>query len=168
MPNRVFIIADLHIGHANVLKFEPQARPFGSIEEHDEELIYRCNHVVKPKDTLWILGDVVFGQHNLEKLARLNGHKHLVMGNHDHFPSSEYLKYFSRLHGCTNYRDFILTHVPVHPMNIGRFKGNIHGHLHSHTVGDPNYVCVSAEQQDLTPKLLDTVIHEFDQARQLP
>ena len=107
--------------------------------------IYRWNHVVNPKDTVWVLGDVVFGQHNLEKLARLNGYKHLVMGNHDHFPSSEYLKYFARLHGCTNYRDFILIliliHVPVHPLNIGRFKGNIHGHLHSHTGGTQLCLC---------------------------
>lgn len=33
MPNRVFIIADLHIGHANVLKFEPQDFYRGRIAE---------------------------------------------------------------------------------------------------------------------------------------
>lgn len=161
MTNRVFVIADTHLGHSNIINYEPDKRPFSSIEEHDEELVRRWNDTVRKNDTVWHLGDAVFGAHNLPILGRLNGYKHLVMGNHDHYPVEEYLKYFAKLHGAVHYRDFILTHVPVHPNQLGRFRGNIHGHLHSHKVPDPRYVCVSAELTNLAPMLMDTAVGQL-------
>lgn len=161
MSNRVFVIADTHFGHSKIIEFEQHNRPFQSIEEHDEELVYRWNSVVRKNDTVWHLGDVVFGAHNLPILGRLNGVKHLVMGNHDHYPVSEYLKYFRKLQGAVQYRECVLTHIPVHPNQLSRFKGNIHGHLHSHSIQDARYCCVSAEVVGLAPALLDTVIRSL-------
>lgn len=79
-----FFTADLHFGHANILRF--CERPFGSIEEHDRALIERWNAVVGPQDVVWHLGD--FSYRGGGKLARrafgeLNGSKHLIAGNHD-------------------------------------------------------------------------------------
>jgi len=37
------------------------------------------------------------------------------------------------------------------PQSVGRWKGNIHGHLHSNTIPDARYVNVSAEQVNYTP-----------------
>jgi calcineurin-like phosphoesterase family protein len=158
MSNRVFTIADTHFGHKNIINYEPETRPFDSIDEHDEELVRRWNDTVCKNDTVWHLGDAVFGAHNLPILGRLNGVKHLVMGNHDHYPVAEYMKYFSKVHGAAQYRGCILTHIPVHPGQLGRFKGNVHGHLHSYQLSDRRYVCVSAELTNLTPLLMDTVI----------
>ena len=57
--NRVFVIADTHFGHKRVIEFEAAARPFATVEEHDAELVRRWNAVVKPKDTVWHVGDVL-------------------------------------------------------------------------------------------------------------
>lgn len=160
--NRVFIISDTHFGHKKIIDFEQATRPFKTIEEHDAELVRRWNDAVGPKDTVWHLGDVLFGVNSFDILEQLNGTKRLVMGNHDHYPIGRYMDHFNSIHGTATVRDYILTHVPVHPGQFGRFKGNIHGHLHSKMLDDPRYINVSAEHISLTPKLLDTVIHDAE------
>ena len=161
MVNRVFVIADTHFGHKRIIEsgMEKQARDFETIEKHDEELVYRWNTTVKKNDTIWHLGDVGFGENFWDYVAQLNGIKKLVMGNHDNHATELYLKHFSRLYGCIKLRNAIFSHAPVHPNQLRRFPMNIHGHMHSRSVGDPAYVCVSVEQTDLAPILLDTVLH---------
>jgi calcineurin-like phosphoesterase family protein len=60
-------------------------RPYASVEEMDADLIVRWNAMVGPRDTIYLLGDFGFG--SLAKLqpifAALQGHKRLVVGNHD-------------------------------------------------------------------------------------
>lgn len=91
-----WIASDLHLGHANIIKFvKPDGTPirpgftqeptralttFKDIEHHDEALIRRWNDRVAPEDTAWILGDI---GGPLEKIKRLNGKKYLILGNHD-------------------------------------------------------------------------------------
>ncbi len=47
---------------------------------------------------------------------------------------------------------------------------NVHGHLHTHQVlraggkPDPRYVCVSAEQVDLTPVPFDWILNKWAEA----
>lgn len=162
MPT-TFFIGDTHLGHKNIIIFEPLYRPFATIEEHDEKLIDNWNSVVGKNDIVYHLGDAVFGKGNIHKLGRLNGTKKLIMGNHDCYATVEYLKYFTKLHGILYYEGrVILSHVPVHEKQVSgqRFKHNIHGHLHSkavlkHTGNieliDPRYINVSCEQINLTP-----------------
>lgn len=158
MTNRIFIISDTHFGHTNICNFESEKRPFNSVEEHDAELVYRWNSTVKRNDTVWHLGDVLFGENSFETLKQLNGVKKLVMGNHDHYPITRYMEHFSQIFGTVKLRDCILSHIPVHPGQFGRFKANIHGHMHSKKLDDLRYINVSAEQINLTPILLDTVM----------
>lgn len=160
--NRVFVIADTHFGHKKIIEFEHGHRPFSTIEEHDDELVLRWNDAVRKNDTVWHLGDVLFGTDAFTTLGRLNGVKHLVMGNHDHYPTDRYLEHFNKVYGAANLRGYILSHIPVHPGQFGRFKGNIHGHLHSKHLDDPRYINVSAEHINLTPVLLDAVIHNAE------
>lgn len=162
MNNRIFVTADTHFGHKKIIEFEPCRSMFKTIEEHDEELVRRWNDTVNKHDTVWHLGDAVFGADNLPILGRLNGIKRLVMGNHDHYPSTEYLKYFTHLFGVVQLRGHILSHVPVHTQQMGRFQGNIHGHMHSGTMNDPRYACVSVEHGNLAPILLDTVLNNME------
>lgn len=159
-PNpRKFLIADTHFGHKKVIVFEKDFRPFETIEQHDDELVYRWNSVVRSCDTVWHLGDVLFGEKSFETLGRLNGIKKLVMGNHDVYPAAKYLEHFSQIMGAARVSDVILTHIPVHPQQLwNRFIGNIHGHLHSRELDDDRYFNVSAEQNDLTPILFDEVV----------
>lgn len=162
MTNRVFVISDTHFGHRKIIEFESKARPFASIEEHDEELVRRWNAVVRKHDTVWHLGDVLFGEDSFAILPRLNGIKKLVMGNHDNYPIEKYLAHFSQVCGAVSMRGYIFTHVPIHPGQFYRFKGNVHGHMHSNKLDDPRYINVSAEQIGLAPALLDAVLHQAD------
>jgi len=160
MSNRVFIISDTHFGHSKILEFEADARKFDSIEQHNETLVNNWNRVVTKNDTVWHLGDVLFGKDSFAYLPRLNGVKKLVLGNHDHYPMADYLRHFNSVYGCVKYRDCLLSHVPIHPSQKYRFLHNIHGHMHSAKLDDPFYINVSCEQIGLAPKLLDTVLAE--------
>jgi calcineurin-like phosphoesterase family protein len=176
MANK-FLAADLHLGHNGVCKFlapdgVSKLRPWNTIEEMDEAIIEKWNSVVKPTDEAYILGDVVINRHALPSIARLNGRKHLIKGNHDIFRIDEYLEYFYEVSACRVLKDMILTHIPIHPSCIERFGTNVHGHLHAHkipgnhkffnydefkmvTPDDPQYICVSIEQTDFKPISLE-------------
>lgn len=170
--SQVFLIADTHFFHQKILEFEKEARPFSSVEEMNEAIVQNWNRVVTKRDTVWHLGDVCFGHaDNLSILDRLNGTKNLVMGNHDQHGVREYIKYFNKIEAAKKYDGYLLTHVPIHESQFYRFKGNVHGHLHSKRVMyyddmygegvDGNYVNVSCEQIDLTPISWENVKERF-------
>ena len=79
----IFFTADLHLGHANIIKH--CGRPFSTVEEMDEHLISAWNAYVRPNDTVYILGDLIFRNTVSPDsyLSRLRGKKHLILGNHD-------------------------------------------------------------------------------------
>ena len=106
MTHKTFFIADTHFGHQKILKFSRSQ--FKTIEEHDETIIDNWNNVVRDVDTVWVLGDFCFGKKNIEIAGRLKGVKRLVMGNHDIFNASDYLKYFMRVYGCTKWKNCVL------------------------------------------------------------
>jgi calcineurin-like phosphoesterase family protein len=161
-----FVIGDTHFGHKNILEFEPVHRPFGSIEEHDEAIIDRWNSVVKKNDTVWHLGDVLFGKDRFELLSRLNGKKRLVMGNHDNYDVRLYLNHFERVCGAAKIDSVILSHVPIHTGQFYRFTANIHGHMHSKSLDDARYINVSAEMNNLTPIAWEEAVKQSP--RQVP
>jgi calcineurin-like phosphoesterase family protein len=145
---KVWIISDTHFGHALMV----QTRGFnGDIDAHDKALIDAWVATVKPQDTVWHLGDVYF-RDGWKALASLTGDKRLVMGNHDASKTHEaILRCHFTLYGAAVLGQNILTHIPVHPNQLTRFRLNIHGHTHSRRVmtdaGEPDkrYVPVSVE-----------------------
>ena len=163
--SNVFFIGDTHFGHKKVAQFEPDHRTFASVEEHDETLVERWNSVVRKRDVVWHLGDVLFAADRFPLLARLHGHKKLILGNHDTWPVTRYAKYFGTIKAYEKFDGAILSHIPIHPDQFYRWKANIHGHLHSKqvtktkgyvgvmaaTYPDDRYVNVSAEHNNLTP-----------------
>lgn len=163
--DKIFFIGDTHFFHEKIIIFEPNLRPFKTIQEHNEELIKRWNSVIRPDDMVYHLGDVCFGNiENLDILHFLHGRKQLIMGNHDRYPTETYLKYFEKLHGILPFKGGVLSHSPLHSDSIQhRWKFNIHGHFHSKNVvmnpheheslqiKDPRYINVSCEQINLTP-----------------
>lgn len=138
-------------------------RPWDTTEEMDEALVENWNKDVKPKDKVYHLGDVVINRGALPILARLNGDKVLVKGNHDIFRAAEYLQYFRDIRGSHKLGEFVLSHIPVHPDSISRWaKGNVHGHLHDDRVMlnseiDKRYICVSVEHTNYTPIPFDEI-----------
>ena len=78
-----FFTSDTHFFHKNVIKY--CNRPFSSIEEMNEKMIELHNNTVSPSDEVFFLGDFAFAKPDkiLSVLERLNGTKHLILGNHD-------------------------------------------------------------------------------------
>ena len=59
-----------------------------------------------------------------------------------------------------------MSHVPVHPSQLDRWKLNVHGHLHAETVmlgdiPDSRYYNVSMEAIDFTPVHLSVITNEM-------
>jgi calcineurin-like phosphoesterase family protein len=159
----VRFIADLHLGHQNMAT----RRGFETVEAHDEHVIAQWNSVVSKRDVTYVLGDVTMekaGSYPL--LDRLNGLKHVVLGNHDRRQDvRKLLEHVESVAGMVNYKGVILTHCPIHPMELEyRFPLNMHGHIHDNYVRlmgsgledpDPRYICVSCERVDYVPKTLE-------------
>ena len=181
----VFLVSDTHFGHAGVCRFlrndgVTKLRPWDDPQEMDEEMIRRWNERVRPNDKVYHLGDVVINRKALSTLARLNGDKVLIRGNHDIFRDDEYRQYFRELRAYHVMNGMILSHIPVHEASLGRFGVNIHGHLHANSVLkprgidartgetlygdeiDPRYHCVCVEQTDFSPILFEEVIKRIE------
>ena len=79
----IYYIADLHFGHKNVLRFDN--RPFADTDLMNEVMIQNWNACVKEEDTVYVLGDAFWKneEESIRIMHRLNGHKHLILGNHD-------------------------------------------------------------------------------------
>lgn len=79
-----FFISDTHFDHKNIIKYSN--RPFDSVEEMNEQMVARWNAKVHPNDRIFHVGDFGFSPRSkLQKIFdRLNGHKYLIRGNHDH------------------------------------------------------------------------------------
>ena len=174
--SRIFFTSDLHLGHANILQFEPgritelhlsPIRVDDSCVEHDEALIARINSRVKPEDKLFILGDVGLASSGYLRncVQRINGHKHLVRGNHDKHTDSHFYKmgfevvcyemtlkisnHFVRLSHYPYRKPWYKAYFPWQWKEKDRHKrpvnyGNIllHGHIHSggQGVGDGSHL----------------------------
>lgn len=182
MTNKVFFISDTHFGHANILNFKradgTPLRSFASVEEMDEHMVDCHNSVVRPQDKVYHLGDVALHKRFLPILKRLNGHKRLVRGNHDMEDTKELMNYFEEIYGVRVFAKygFICSHIPIHPNSLGRWKANVHGHLHSnlvvrqvvdpltdmfHDIPDERYINVSVEQINYTPISMEELIERL-------
>ena len=166
MNIKTFLVADTHWGHESICTFSTkhgnQLRPWNSAKEMDEMMVQLWNETVRPKDKVIHLGDVAMRQEHVKTMSRLNGKKVLIKGNHDVFDLATYTPYFYDILGCLSLNRFILTHIPVSEHQQYRYKGNIHAHLHSESLPDPWYQCVSVEQTEFKPILLDEVMMRYD------
>ncbi len=130
----------------------------------NEYMVYQHNRTVGPKDKVYFLGDVTMSRNTigLQILSRMNGEKVLIKGNHDLASASAYLAYFKDIRGSHQLDGMLLTHIPIHPESLARWKVNVHGHLHANSVklanGHPDhrYQSVCMEMlDDYTPISLE-------------
>lgn len=133
---RIHYWSDLHLGHEYVaktrgVKASEQAGIFPPFEAHTNhdahiEEVW-CDHV-RPKDHIWILGDISGGRNEdyaLEIIAGFPGIKHLISGNHDSVSSihrngwkhqQKFLEVFASVQDFARHKvqgqDFLLSHYP--------------------------------------------------------
>lgn len=174
MASNLFVTSDLHLGHTNLLRGQRIGiRPFDTLTEMHATIVQNWNRVVGPHDKVYVLGDVTLSRspESLEILRELKGHKRLVLGNHDHQPLTTYLVYFEKVFAVRTLADVVLTHIPLHPVEFDRWRGNIHGHKHEQVITRPcphptltdlvqfdlRYVNACLEVNDYTPQPFDVL-----------
>lgn len=161
----IWLVSDTHFCHKNIIQY--CNRPFKDVDEMDEALVHNWNKVVKPQDKVYHLGDVYMGGPHRDRinsiLFNLNGHKRLILGNHDNGKDQILHKHFEKIDVWRMFPEFglLLTHVPVHSSSLRpnplSTKGNsydllnIHGHIHQNKSPDGPYQCVCVEQINYTP-----------------
>lgn len=137
---KMVFISDLHFGHQNALAFD--SRPFKTIEEHDEEIIKRWNESVDIDDEVYILGDISWysAQKTIDIYSRLNGVKHLIVGNHDKklLRNQDVRKLFVEI---VDYKEIqfegsdggvVLSHYPIPCFNHHYYGWyHLYGHVHT-------------------------------------
>jgi len=172
-----YFTSDFHFGHRNICKFED--RPFDSVKEMDEFMIRAWNSVVKPEDTVYVLGDFSF--HSVGKtqeiVNRLHGTKHLIWGNHDKENRNRLAKIFSSVYDQATMQlakdiRVKLCHFPYNSTYDPNYKkyahfrpadeGDwlIHGHVHSKWQIKPEHRCINVgvDVWDYKPVSHDKII----------
>lgn len=156
----VYVTSDPHIGHVNMAI----KRGFCNVLAHDAAIIASIKATMTKRDKLFILGDLSMHKGNYDWLYGIPGSKHIILGNHDdpkHVPMLAEMSLRDSIKVSAYHfdrkRKVILSHIPIHPCEIDRFKKNIHGHMHEKTIPDDRYVNVCLEQTDYKPVLLDSL-----------
>lgn len=151
-----FFTADTHFAKETAI-FQDH-RPFRDVDEMDSALISNWNSVVGDDDDAYVLGDFIDTE-NFDKacsvLQQLNGHIHLISGNHDNniieWMSDEAKRnaLSKKIVEITPYKEIalkdskgeeqlaILFHYPIHSYNKsshiltdGRRTIMLYGHVH--------------------------------------
>lgn len=177
MSARTWVYSDPHFYHGNICKFERspgvKLRPWDDANEMTEDMIRWYNEMVDDQDRVYILGDVAFSPANMKNsVGRMKGRKVLVPGNHEPPKMRKYFDLFDDVRGYVVKKGFIMSHIPIHPGSLSRWKLNIHGHTHANQVEpvvggpwvgyeesyDPRYFCACVEQTNFRPILLDDIL----------
>lgn len=160
---KTWLITDTHFGHDKMVQYCGRPEDFSSI------ILNNLLKIVQPDDTLIHLGDICIGQDVLwhQRLAIIDCRKILVRGNHDHKSDSWYMS-----NGwdfvCNSFttkfigKDLLFSHEPL-PIVDNNL--NIHGHFHNTLHHEDmfgsltlNHICLSIEETNYKPVLLETII----------
>lgn len=164
----IFLISDTHFGHANILNFKYKdamgivhpMREFKDVNHMNEHMIACWNEIVRPQDKVYHLGDIAMNPKDIPIIARCNGHKRLVLGNHDPKVMKLLTPYFEAIYSSRQLDKLFLTHIPIHPESMGKCLANVHGHVHNNVPQlffGPKYYNVSVEVLDYKPIALETL-----------
>ena len=132
-----FYVADLHIGHANVIKYDN--RPFADINEMNNTIIEHWNSRVRTTDTVYILGDFIWAKESEWPyyVMPLAGIKVLIRGNHDPTHFSATTKHcFAEITNLKEIvdgdRNVIMCHYPIPFFRKGFSPTSymLYGHVH--------------------------------------
>lgn len=134
--SNVWFCSDLHLGHKNIGKF--RAPLVNSTEENNQRILDDWNKHVTKRDHVYVLGDFCFDKELFDKLNLPGEKKTLIRGNHDRFQTKQYLSFFDEIEGIVKYKNFWLSHAPIHPDEL-RGKINLHGHVHYSSIPDKKW-----------------------------
>lgn len=157
--SKVYFVADLHISHKNILRYQPNRidrlglKDEEDIETHDERIIEMWHNTIKRNDEVYVLGDFIMTSGDASLTWKIlcnlksNGCKiHLIVGNHDRsilkyeemFESIETIKEVSfSTEAYPFLKDrfkLVLCHFPLISWNCKSYGvAHLHGHTHSNS-----------------------------------
>ncbi len=128
-PDDIFVISDLHLGHANIIRSCSRPFLYSRTDEMDSVLIQNWNAVVSPATPVYHLGDLRYGKNAqpAEHYTRqLKGNVTYLAGNHDAAAVGTVTSSVIDYHGFR----FLLIHDPA-DAPPGFDGWIIHGHHHN-------------------------------------
>lgn len=136
---KIYYISDLHFDDERIFKL--CQRPFESVDEMKRCVAKKWNLKIKDNDIVYVLGDIASERNpkSIETYRILKGHKHLIVGNHDHkiletiknsniFESIKFIDLIK-----DENRSVCICHYPI--MDWIDFKQSyfVYGHIHNKT-----------------------------------
>jgi calcineurin-like phosphoesterase family protein len=161
-----FYTADPHYYHKRIIEY--CERPFADVFEMNEALIKRHNETVGPDDEIIFVGDVGFFRHPdmlRTLLAKLNGTKILVLGNHDDLHPFKYVELgFLSVHTSLwlEGKDTVIVHDPA-VASINSHLKFITGHVHQLFKKVGNAVNCGVDVWDFRPVEESVLLALFDE-----
>lgn len=161
----VFFTSDLHLGHYAATKFRKEFKE-GDVDYHDFTIVSNINDRVHKRDKLFILGDLAFSDKGLKWADRIDCQNiELILGNHDKYPTQRYLAMGFKIHGFRKYKGLWLSHCPIHPNELYRCNGNLHGHVHANSdskpIQDKRYINVNVDMNKYYPVSFERIQERF-------
>jgi calcineurin-like phosphoesterase family protein len=160
-----FCVADWHLGED---RFELMGRPFISQSQMINHLMMEHNSIVTPDDKVIMVGDVCYQKtpEFLSHVARFNGKKILIRGNHDRVFTDEQLKpYFEQIIPEGEGIELIIEGIPcyiTHYPTQGRVdRFNLVGHIHSAWKYQLNMFNVGVDVNHFQPVNLNRIPFHF-------
>ncbi len=128
-PDDIFVISDLHLGHANIIRYCSRPFRYSRTDEMDSVLVQNWNAVISPDTPVYHLGDLSYGT-NAQPMGyytkQLEGNVTYLAGNHDDAVVGTTTSAIIDYHGFR----FLLIHDPADAPPA--FDGwIIHGHHHN-------------------------------------
>jgi len=164
----IWFTSDEHYHHANIIKY--CERPFSSVEEMDDTIIRNHNALVSDGDSVYHLGDFVWGNdHDAQAiLDQLNGHHTFIKGSHDGWMEEDHPQ-IMELNISGKYPRPDLPHVPHNLIVLCHyamrtwarsFDGSyqLHGHSHGRLKSIGRQMDVGVDCWAFNPVSLDVVI----------
>ena len=154
----IYITADPHFQHANIIKY--CNRPFDNVDEMNETMITNWNSRVKPTDTIYIVGDLGFGDLN-NILRRLNGIKILILGSHDK-SALQCPQYFAKISPLMEInvegQAIILCHYSMRVWSKSHYNSwHLYGHSHGKLAGAGKSFDVGVDSHNFFPWSFDEI-----------
>jgi len=159
----IWFTGDTHFGHENIIHYTN--RPYANAKEMDAAFIENWNSVVEPLDNVYHLGDLSFGPRckdiiYIQRIVRkLNGVKHLILGNHDHQKPQWYNEAgFSSVHyPYLTVEEFDCTHNP-HEWDVGKSEDFfLSAHVHTSWKMRGQAINVGVDQWDYKPVSIEEI-----------
>ena len=152
----VWIWSDLHLGHANILRYAK--RPFRNKEEMDDALFENWRRSVGRGDRMIVVGDAAMAWAvTAERERRIReapgAEKLLIVGNHDMDSSGLVpVQAFDGVHPAAfapGDPPLVITHLPLRRVPGGAI--NVHGHIHEKPAPSGRHINVCIEQLAYKP-----------------